>query len=113
MNHAVPGEFRLGYILLPMGYSYNKDIQAAKKGDTLKLMGDSKGYKIFSVRKLSLRGPDADVLCRLRYGITIKGALMRWQSNARLEGHSANVISTEECLWVIYALHEDDEEEDN
>jgi len=101
ISHRTPENFYLGYVLLPFGYSYNNDIAKAKQGDTLRFV-DGNDFTIFTVRKIKIGSPEADILCRLRYGITIKGALMRWQSNAKLEGHGAKVVSTEECLWVIF-----------
>lgn len=103
--HMEPGAFRLGYILLPVGYSYNTDIAKAKKGDVIRLFDGGK-YEIFSVRKLRLDKPGTDILCRMRYGITIKAAIMRWKMNARLEGHGDKVVSDEECLWVVYEANQ-------
>lgn len=108
INHTEPGEFRLGYILLPVGYSYNAAIAQAKKGDTLRLF-DGGEYPILVVRKMKMKDPNTDILCRMRYGITLKGALMRWKNNARLEGHGSQVVSEDECLWIIYADREDTE----
>lgn len=99
--HSEPGDFRLGYILLPVGYMYNKAIAGAKTGDILRLF-DGGSYRILSVRKISLQKIDTELLCRIRYGITLKAALMRWQINAKMEGHGEKAVSKEECLWVIY-----------
>ena len=107
-KHAEPGEFRLGYILLPVGYSYNADIAQAKKGDTLRLF-DGGDYPILVVRRLKMKDPNTDILCRMRYGITLKGALMRWRTNAKMEGHGSQAVSEDECLWIIYANSEDTE----
>lgn len=101
VKHTKPGDFHLGYILLPVGYSYNAEWRNAKKGDILR-MWSGEAYPIFSVRRLDLRKSAADILCRMRYGITIKRILQIWQGNAKMEGHGAKAVSTEECLWVIY-----------
>lgn len=100
-KHTEPGIFRLDYILLPIGYAYNTEYLEAKAGDTLRFFNGT-DYDICAVRRLKIKSAETDILCRMRYGITIKGALMRWKENARLEGHSPQVISTEECLWVVY-----------
>lgn len=105
VSHQTPGDFRLDYILLPFGYSYNADIAKAKQGDTVRFV-DGKDVKIVAVRKVRINTIGADILCRMRYDISIKGALMRWQSNAKIEGHGAKAVSTEECLWVIYEKDE-------
>jgi len=101
INHTEPGEFNLGYVLLPLGYAYNQDVASAKKGDML-VFFDGPAYPIYAVRKIKISSPDADILCRMRYGITIKGALMRWKTNAKMEGHGMRAVSDEECLWVVY-----------
>ena len=107
-KHDRPGDFQLDYILLPVGYSYNAEWLEAKKGDILRLW-DGSEYRIFSVRKLDLKKAiNADILCRMRYGITIKRALQIWQRNAKLEGHGAKAVSIDECLWVIYEQDEPD-----
>ena len=106
-NHAEPGDFHLDYILLPIGYAYNAEWGRAKKGDYVKLW-DGGRYKIFSVRKLQLNKPIADILSRMRYGITIKRALQKWQMNALMEGNGKNAVSKDECLWVIFERNDED-----
>lgn len=99
--HSEPGEFRLGYILLPYGYAYNKDIANAKKGDIISIF-DGGNYKIHAVRLIKIKSPECGILCRMRYGIPIAGALTRWQMNAKMEGHGMRAVSEDECLWVVY-----------
>ena len=101
VNHSESGDFWLDYILLPFGYLYNADIANAKKGDTIQLFNGGK-YSIVSCRKIRIKSPEADLLSRMRYGITIAGALSRWKTNARLEGHGAQAISEDECLWIVF-----------
>ncbi len=107
VQHLDPGDIHFGFILLPVGYSYNADISKAKKGDILRLV-EGEDKTIICVRKIRADKPEADLLCMIRYGIRIKGAMERWKSNAKLEGHGAKAISEEECLWVIYELDEHD-----
>lgn len=107
-QHSEPGDFQLDYILLPIGYVYNKEWLDAKRGDSIRLFNGGT-YKIFSVRKISMVAGAADILSRIRYGITIKGCLARWQQNAKLEGHSPDAVSERECLWVIYEKGEPEE----
>jgi hypothetical protein len=97
----------MGYILLPVGYSYNQDIASAKKGDVL-IFFDGGSYTIDCVRRIDSTKPEADLLCRIRYGIPMKAAKMRWRDNLRLEGHGPKAISENECLWVVYQLDEDE-----
>lgn len=100
VQHSEPGDFQLDYILLPYGYAYNADIARAKKGDKIRWLA-GEDWTIYCVRKIKLLCPDTDILCRMRYGITIQGALMRWQSAAQIAGNGRKAISTDECLWVI------------
>ena len=101
LAHSEPGDIRLGFILLPVGYAYNTDIATAKKDDIIRFV-DGGDYKVFNVLKLKLKSPIAKTLCLIRYGITMDGALMRWRNNAKLEGHGINVVSDDECLLVTY-----------
>lgn len=100
-----PGVFHLDFILLPVGYSYNSEIADAKRGDVLRL-ADGGSHTIEFVKRIPLNKSFADMLCRIRYGITLKGAVSRWKMNARLEGHSEKAISLDECLWVVFKLDE-------
>lgn len=103
--HMNPGPLHMDFIVLPVGYSYNADIASAKKGDVLRLF-DGGEHTIECVRRISTSTPIADILCRIRYGITLHGAMIRWRMNARLEGHGEKAISDEECLLVVYKIDE-------
>ena len=100
VQHSVPGDFQLDYILLPCGYAYNSDISKAKKGDKIRWLA-GEDWTIYCVRKIKLLCPETDILCRMRYGITIQGALMRWHAAAQIAGNGTDAISKDECLWVI------------
>jgi hypothetical protein len=107
VSHMDPGVLHLDFIVLPVGYSYNADIAKAKKSDVIRL-GDGSEHEIFSVQKIQTNKPIADLLCRIRYGITLRGCIMRWKMNARLEGHGEKAISEDECLLVVYSIDEYD-----
>ena len=107
-KHSEPGDFRLDYILLPIGYSYNSEWITAKKGDKIRLHNGGT-YVIQFVRIVKVKGGLADILSRMRYGITIAGCIQRWKINAKLEGHTSDAVSSDECLWVVY--EKDSEEE--
>jgi hypothetical protein len=106
-NHAQVGGFSMDYMLLPIGFRYNDEWLKAKAGDKLYLTTGGE-HIIRYVRKLPMKSTFTDILCRVRYGMTLAGVLQRWQLNASLEGHGKQCISTDECLWVVY---EKDEEE--
>ncbi len=101
VNHLEPGAFQMDYILLPIGYAYNSEWVTAKKGDVVR-MHDGADHVVYSVRMVKVKGGLADLLSRLRYGISIAGCMQRWKDNARLEGHTKDAISSDECLWVVY-----------
>lgn len=105
--HTDPGVLHLDFIVLPVGYSYNSDIAGAKKSDILRL-GDGTEHEIFTVQKIQTNKPIADLLCRIRYGITLRGCIMRWKMNARLEGHGEKAVSEDECLLVVFSTDEYD-----
>ena len=100
-QHLEPGAFFMDYILLPIGFAYNAEWMKAKKGDRLRFH-DGGLYRIRSVRIVKVHGGLADILSRMRYGITIRGCMQRWKMNAKLEGHTSKAVSEDECLWVVY-----------
>ena len=110
-NHLNPGDMVLDFIILPIGYSYNSEWRKAKRGDIIR-MHDGTEYKIYCVRIVKVRGGLAGLLCRMRYGFTLRGCMQRWKYNARLEGNAGSAVSDDECLWVVYEKGEGIEEED-
>ena len=100
-SHAEPGSFWLDYILLPYGefYSKTRDLLSAKKGDVLRYFNGGE-YPIDSVHLIT-QDRVCDVLCRMRYGISIVAALRKWRDNARIEGNGPNVISDKQCILVV------------
>lgn len=96
-----PGPQLCDYILLPYGYSYNKEYLSYKNGDKIKMFNGGT-YQILSVSKIKTRDAYADALCRMRYGVGIKYALSHWKDNALLEGHGKKALSDEECLLLCY-----------
>lgn len=99
--HFEPLDYQKDFILLPIGYSYNSEWRGAKKGDYIRFH-DGGTYRIFSVRIVKAHGGLADLLSRIRYGITFAGCVQSWKMNARLEGHSGSAVSNSECLWIVY-----------
>lgn len=99
--HDTPRDFHADYILLPLGYSYNREFLSASEGDLMKL-GDGKIFPILRTGVLSLRNPATEGLCFARYGITLKRALQLWQNNVFALGYGKGSVSDEECLIVVY-----------
>lgn len=100
--HAEPRGFWLGFILLPYGefYTPTRDVLDARKGDILRFHNGGE-YPIERVLKIP-QDEVCDMLCRVCYGIPLKIAFRKWESNAVLEGNGRNVLSRDYCLWVIY-----------
>ena len=100
--HELPGRFWLDYILLPYGefYEKTKGILHAKAGDTLRFF-NGPDVAIESARLIPCDAT-CDFLCKMRYGIDWNKALARWQSYVRLEGHAKDVLSSSQCILVVY-----------
>ena len=110
--HSEPGDFWLDYILLPYGVYYDKtkDFINAKKGDILRFYNGPE-YKIDNV-SLIKQDRFCDVLCRMRYGIPISAAFRRWARYALLEGNGKDILSKDECFFVVYSKeHEESKTE--
>lgn len=101
-----PVGFKMDYILLPIGYSYNRDITEAKKGDKIRF-ADGKTYKVFAIRKVKIASALADILAQMRYGVSIKRMVSIWQRDAMMLGHGRSVVSLEECIFLTYNKEED------
>lgn len=100
-EHSEPGPIIGDYLLLPYGYKYNNDYLTFKSGDKIKLFNGGT-YGITSVTRVEMNKPYCDVLCRMRYGISIKRALQIWQHNAVCKGYGKKAVSDEICLLVHY-----------
>ena len=99
--HDTPRDFHADYILLPLGYSYNREFLSVSEG-TLLRFGDGKVYTFLRAGVLSLRNAATEGLCFARYGITLKKAMRIWRTNALAQGYGINAVSDEECLIIIF-----------
>ena len=104
--HSEPGPLWLDYILLPYGIYYNKTspFLQAKNGDPMRFYNGPL-VKIKCVRLIP-QDELCELLCRMRYGLSFEKVLKKWQSYARLEGHSSDVLSKKECIFVLYGKDE-------
>lgn len=101
-QHSEPGEFFLDYILLPYGTFYeqtNKFLEA-KTGDILRFFNGPE-YPIYTVLLIK-QDKFCDILCRMRYGVSLDVAFNKWLTYARLYGHGKDILSKEECILVVY-----------
>lgn len=105
--HAEPGPFRQNYIILPYGMYYDKTkgFLNAKKGDTIRLF---KGREFYISSAKLIEGEDlCDVLCRVRYGMPWYMVLKQWQRYAVMEGNGKAILSTNQCIMIIYGTEVD------
>lgn len=99
--HDTPKDYFADYILLPLGYSYNREFLTLTEGQLLRF-GDGKVYRFLRSGILDINSPGTDGLCFARYGITLKKAMRIWRINALAQGYGVNAISEKECLIIIY-----------
>lgn len=104
--HQKPKGYFMDYILLPFGYMYNAEFVTAKKGQEMLFYG-GETVMVDAVVKLPIKAPIADILCRLRYGVSMPRVLKMWQQNAIALGHGKGAVNTDECLMITYYGEED------
>ena len=98
--HTLAGPLHYDFILLPYGYSYNREYLEANDGDILQFV-EGESRKIKFVKKISLDAV-ADILCRIRYGKPLVNVLSLWRNDALVLGHGIQAVSDDECLLVVY-----------
>lgn len=98
---------RKPWILMPIGYYYNRDLQNAKQGDVL-LFSDGKRREIAYKTIVPIINGLTDYLCRQTYVCGMQNVMRRWKMNAVFEGHNERVYSHDECLLIF--LKESDSE---
>lgn len=98
--HTLAGPMHLDFILLPCGYTYNREYLEAKAGDILQFV-DGEQRAISMVVKIPLTA-EADALCRIRYGKSLLAVKSMWKEDALILGHGIQAVSDDECLMVVY-----------
>ena len=96
-----------GLIMLPIGVVYNRSLQKAFKGDSIKFFR-GEVCRIISMSYLNLKSQIAGFLSMYLYGVDLKVVMKRWKANAVAEGNSSKVISEEKCLLVWYEKLEEE-----
>lgn len=99
--HDTPKDFHADYILLPLGYLYNREYLSLPEGSILKF-GDGKVYRLLRCGILNMNNPATEGLCFARYGITLCKAQKIWRNIALAMGYGINAISQDECLIIIF-----------
>lgn len=99
--HDKCGDTHLDYALFPIGFKYNEELQALRKGDIIRLLDGSK-HCIRGVVRISLKSAVAEYLCWMRYGFGIARAVELWNERVRLQRLNVKVISDSECLVLFF-----------
>ena len=99
--HDKCDDARLDYVLFPIGFKYNEELQSLRKGDIIKFLDKSEHWVVDVVR-LQVRSAIADAICLARYGFGIKRAMEVWKERARMQNMDDRVVSDSECLVVFY-----------
>ena len=105
VSHLFTDKNYLNYIIVPTGYMYNRDIQQARKQDTL-VFADKTEAWIYQVCTMPLHSTIIDCLCRKRYGIPVSKVLQVWQDGLKAKKQDIKTISETECLVVFYEKKE-------
>lgn len=96
---------RSNYVLFPIGFKYNEDLQSLRAGDIVKFLDGSEHW-VESVVRLPIKSAIAEALCKARYGFSITRAVELWQDRLRLRKEDIKVMSENECLIVFYYKEE-------
>lgn len=104
-EHDLPGPAHYDFILLPHGYSYNKAILGAKRGDRIHFSDGPVRY-IYNVSLIPMDTPYCRSLCRYRYGVPLSRVIEVWKNNALLLGYGKNAVSEDECIILFYGEEE-------
>ena len=96
---------RSNYVLFPIGFKYNEDLQLLRSGDIVKFLDGSEHW-VESVVRLPIKSAIAEALCKARYGFGITRAVELWQDRLRLRKEDIKVMSENECLIVFYYKEE-------
>lgn len=100
-HHAMPKAMYLDYILIPIGYAYNRPIQKAQDGDRMIFL-DGERVAIDTIAKIKSQTKMCDMICRARYGVGIERVIEIWKNNATLEGYGRDAVSEDECLLITF-----------
>jgi hypothetical protein len=96
---------RSNYVLFPIGFKYNEDLQSLRSGDIVKFLDGSEHW-VESVVRLPIKSAIAEALCKARYGFGITRAVELWQDRLILRKEDIKVMSENECLVLFFDREE-------
>lgn len=91
---------RESWILLPIGYYYNVDIQRAKIGDRV-LFSDNVSKEIEYIKPITINDSLTGFLCKKTYGVSLTNVMKRWYRNAEYQGYTQQSIHKDRCLLIF------------
>lgn len=105
-KHEVPHirnnhEKYLDYIILPLGYKHNRDLQKAQRGEILEFMDGSLAW-IDRVVTMPIKAAMTDCLCRALYGFPITEVLTLWRNGFKVMGENPKALDDSECLVIFF-----------
>lgn len=99
--HSKPQEPHGDYIILPVGYTYNRELLKIKAGDIIEF-SDGKRHTVIKAGLIDAKSSAAEALCYIRYGISLTRALQIWKNRVTVLGYGANSINEDECIILTY-----------
>lgn len=109
--HDKCGDARLDYVLFPIGFRYNKELQELRRGDIVVFLDGSEHY-VWASMRVSIKIALVEYLCRMRYGFGIARAMEIWQDRLRVRKEDVRLMSDSECLILFFEREEVRYEED-
>lgn len=94
------------FIFLPIGYVYNKHLNDAKVGDTIKFV-KGKTRTIRDIGFIDIHSFLFRNLCWQRYGCSAEKVLRQWELNARSEGYTKGAIDEDKAVMIWYKVDEE------
>lgn len=94
------------FIFLPIGYAYNKHLNDARVGDSIKFV-KGKTRTIRDIGFIDIHSFLFRNLCWKRYGCSAERVLRQWEVNARSEGYPKEAIDEDKAVMIWYKIDED------
>lgn len=94
------------FIFLPIGYAYNKHLNDARAGDSIKFV-KGKTRTIRDIGFIDIHSFLFRNLCWKRYGCSAERVLRQWEVNARSEGYPKESIDEDKAVMIWYKVDED------
>jgi hypothetical protein len=101
LEHDKCEESLKDFIIVPVGFKYNTELQALRKGDIIQFLDGSEHYVDCTVQ-VPRHSAIADALCRFRYNISVDKAVEIWKQRIALRKQDVRAMNERECLIIFY-----------